>query len=184
MSRAGFLESAALQNPAAFAVRPDLFPDYAENMGGGVARLVRYVDLPGGSWEVVYVEDGAPFVVCVTPVTSAHDSEVGPVAVAEFVTAWDALRVWEGWHPGSPVVFRVLCDTCGGGTVPGDLGTCVTCQRGLGGRDYDEHPACSVCDQNVGPGSGVEINETWAGMTGDLVCRPCAEGAEITGGAA
>jgi len=139
VSRAGFLESAALQNPSAFAVRPDLFPDYAENMGGGVARLVRYVDTPGGSWEVVYVEDGSPFVVCVTPVTPAHDSEVGPVAVRELETVGDALTVWEGWHPGSALVFRVVCDSCKGGTVPGtwgtwapapyEVGTCATCRN-------------------------------------------------------
>lgn len=158
MSRAGFLESAALQNPSAFAVRPDLFPDYAENMGGGVARLVRYVDTPGGSWEVVYVEDGSPFVVCVTPVIlGTHDYEVGPVAVAEFVTAGDALREWEGWHPGSALVLREVPDSLPPADVP---------------------PVCSGCGVSVAPGSGVPVNVAWANMTGDLVCRSCVVGAE------
>jgi len=154
VNRAGFLESAALQNPAAFAVRPDLFPDYAENMGGGVARLVRYVDTPGGSWEVVYVEDGLPFVVCVTPVTPAHDYEVGPVAVAEFVTAWDALREWEVWHPGSALVLREVPDSLPPADVP---------------------PVCAGCGVSVAPESGVLVHELWAGMTGELVCRSCWE---------
>jgi len=148
MIRGGALvDKGRAQNSDAFAVRPDLFTlENLEDLGGGCVRLVRYVDTPGISWQVVYGEEFGP-VVHLCPVRPDHSPFTGETpdsvtVIDGFNSVRRALAVWESWAPAH------------------------------------RPPVCSVCGVSVAPGSGVPVNEAWANMTGDLVCRSCVVGAE------
>jgi hypothetical protein len=119
MIRGGVLVDAGRsQNSDAFAVRPDLFTlENLEDLGGGCVRLVRFVDLPGGSWEVVYTEEFGP-VVIVTAVTPAHDDYIGRESGTphEFDNVGRALSLWESWEPAD---VPLVCSGCGVSVAPG-----------------------------------------------------------------
>ena len=171
MPRNLIMDAARAQNPRAYRVRPDLFPDYAENMGGGCVRLRRFVDTPGISWEVVYGEESGP-VVCVFPRRSDHspleDDERGAVLILDdFVLARAALAVWESWAPAD---VPPVCAGCGVSVAPesgvlvhelwaemtGELvcrscwestGECDTCG---GGTNWSDNGTCATCQRGLG----------------------------------
>ena len=165
------MDAARVQNPAAFAVRPDLFTlDNVDDMGGGCARLVRYVDTPGISWEVVYGEEFGP-VVHVCPVRPDHSPFTGEepdsvTVIDGFTTARRALAVWESW---APAYRPPVCSGCGVSVAPGsgvavnevwanmtgDLvcegciasARCDLCQGGLAPGDIS---TCETCRESLG----------------------------------